>query len=93
MDELKKYRREIDTIDEKILLLLQKRFGVVEKIGIIKARTHAPIKDKKRMKELYKKRMKIAKKYNLPPKLVKNIYRDIIRWSMDKEKNAGLHYI
>ena len=89
MKELKKYRVKIDAIDGKILLMLKKRFEVVEKIGVAKARLRAPVKDKKRLKELYRERVMTAKKYGLPEKLIKKIFKDIVAYSMRMEKKCG----
>jgi len=86
MNELKKYRKLIDDIDGKILFLLKKRFGIVRKIGVVKAAAQMPVMDKKRLKELYRKRMDIAERYGLPKKLIKKIYKDIVAFSMVQEK-------
>ena len=88
MDKIRKYRKEIDAIDGKILLMLKKRFRVVEKIGAAKAMTQTPVRDKKRMKELYRKRLEIAGRYGLPKKLIKKIYKDIVVFSMTQEKKC-----
>ena len=48
MDELKKARKEINAIDDKLLLLLTHRMKVVKKVGEYKIRNNMPIVDKKR---------------------------------------------
>jgi len=70
-DKLKKIREEIDEIDSNIILLLQKRFYLSSKTKNYKPK----IKDKKRekdilqktpsshIKKIYKKILKISKKY------------------------------
>ena len=88
MDELKNYRKKIDFIDGKILLMLKKRFDVVEKIGEAKARLRLPVRDAKRLRELFRDRARTAEKYGLPKKLAAKIFRDIVDSSMERERKS-----
>tara|TARA_Y100000588_G_C14140498_1_gene875836 strand:- start:637 stop:903 length:267 start_codon:yes stop_codon:yes gene_type:complete len=48
-------RKELDTIDKRILLLLEKRMDVIRRVGQIKSELDIPIEDIKREKEIIKK--------------------------------------
>ncbi len=84
---LKKYRFEIDKIDEKILSLLAKRINISKKIGEHKLKNGLPIVDKKRKSEIFEKLQKTASKKTLSDELVKNIYKIIHDSSVDLQKN------
>lgn len=81
--KLRKLRKKIDDIDKKILKLLIKRFIIVEMIKSIKKRFKIKIKDKKRENEILKKANNSSKKYG---KYLKNIYKTIIRSSLELQK-------
>lgn len=55
MDELAKNRAEIDAIDAKILLLLEKRAEKCRNIKDIKAKNDIPTQDKMREEEILQK--------------------------------------
>ena len=48
-------RKELDTIDKRILILLEKRMDVIRRVGQIKSELDIPIEDIKREKEIIKK--------------------------------------
>lgn len=77
MDELKKERKKIDEIDEKIAILLDERIGIVKKIGQIKKEQNIPIVDKAREYKIYEKLSKISYK-NAQLVDIKKIYDQII---------------
>jgi len=84
-NELKTFRGKIDKIDNKILALLEKRFGFAGKIKKYKLKNHLPIEDKKREKEILASKIKKAslsdnftrKLFNLIFDESKRIQRDI----------------
>lgn len=53
MDMLENYRARIDKMDSKITALLRKREKVVRKIGLLKAKTKKPIRDKNREQTIF----------------------------------------
>ena len=57
-NELKTFRGKIDKIDNKILALLEKRFGFSGKIKKYKSKNNLPIEDKKREKEILASKIK-----------------------------------
>ncbi len=89
MDEIKIYRKQIDLIDGKILLMLKKRFAVVEKIGAAKSRLNVPVEDKKRIRELLRKRASLAAEYGLPGEMAGKIFGEIVAYSMDRQRKPG----
>jgi len=75
---IKKLREQIDEIDKKLLKILSERFRVTQRVGEYKKRHKLPALDKKREKEIFQKRELLAKKLNLDPLLVKQIFTLII---------------
>ncbi|KPK32994.1 MAG: hypothetical protein AMS24_02570 [Chlamydiae bacterium SM23_39] len=71
-DKLEKIREEIDEIDDKIILLLQKRFHLSSQTKKYKKK----IKDKKREEEILKK---ISSPY------IKKIYKKILKISQKNQ--------
>jgi len=76
---IKKLREQIDEIDKKLLKTLAERFKVTQRVGEYKKRHKLPALDKKREKEIFQKRELLAKKLNLDPLLVKQIFTLIIK--------------
>jgi len=71
VEEIPKWRKEIDKIDKEFFKLLKKRFEVAKKIGKYKIRNKIPIVNKKREKEIVDF---WCKKTNLEKKFVKNFF-------------------
>ena len=76
---IKKLREQIDEIDKKLLKILSERFRVTQRVGEYKKRHKLPALDRKREKEIFQKRELLAKKLNLDPLLVKQIFTLIIK--------------
>jgi len=84
-NELKTFRRKIDKIDNRIVVLLEERFGVSRRIKKYKSKNHLPIEDKKREKEILVSKIKNSslsdnftrKLFNLIFDESKRIQRDI----------------
>jgi len=74
---IKDYRKEISSIDKKIIELLDKRMGLALKIGEIKDEKGLPIFDKAREKEIYDNLLKIQLNNVKNDDLIK-IYKKII---------------
>lgn len=73
---LNKIRRNIDSLDLRIIKLLQRRFMLVRKIAALKKEINQPIVDKKREQEIYAliESLSTEKEMNF----IKAIYRQII---------------
>lgn len=79
LNELIKFRQQIDKVDNELLKTLAKRFKIIKKIYQFKKKSSLPLIDKKREKELLKKRDLMAQKLNLDRKLVRNIFLCILK--------------
>lgn len=72
------WRLEIDEIDTAILGLIQKRIGMVEEIGKIKAKAGLPLVDEEREREIIS-RLVEERKEPLSAEAVSDIFNSIIR--------------
>lgn len=77
-NDLKKFRKQIDALDKKLVLTLAERFKVTKKVGEYKAKYNLPAKDPNREKEMSKARIKLAQKYQLDEKMVARVFGRII---------------
>lgn len=76
-----KARKDIDKIDDKIIKLLAKRLSLVKKIGIYKLRNNIKIYQPIRELEIFNEKGKVAEKYNLRKKYIKDLFKRIIKES------------
>ncbi|MBK1972075.1 chorismate mutase [Campylobacter sp. TTU-622] len=76
MQDLNDLRAKIDTLDDKILYLLDKRMSYVKKIGKIKQSKAKEICDFKREEDILE-RLKNTKYKFLDAKMIKSIYKEI----------------
>ena len=89
--KLKNLRGKIDKVDKTIIKELHKRWVIAEKIKYLKKRHDLKIVDDKRMKQMKKKHLSVAKKYNVPGKVVSDVFRVIVNDAIRfmKMKNDG----
>jgi len=85
MNELKKLRKEIDTIDDEILNLLNKRSDIVLKIAHIKRNENAKFYSPEREREILE-RLTSLNKGPFPNETLKVIYREILSASLSLEE-------
>jgi len=78
LQELKRKRKEIDRIDQKLLILLNQRLRIVQEIGKIKKETGKKIYDPKREKEILEK-LKIKNKGPMKEEDLKKVFNIIIK--------------
>ena len=71
-------RKKIDTIDEKIILLLKDRMDICKCIGAVKVKNGLAVKDHRREDEVYLHAMAKALESGLDPQKVEAIFKDII---------------
>ena len=86
MQELEKFRKEIDEIDREILTQLAKRFEVVKKVWEYKKLHNMPPLQKKRWEEVLKSRRDFAKKLELWEDFIEKIWNEIHKYAIDLEK-------
>ena len=71
-------RKKIDTIDEKIVILLKERMDICKSIGAFKVKNSLAVKDHRREDEVYLHVMSKAMESCLDPQKVEAIFKCII---------------
>ena len=84
---IEKLRTEIDKIDEQIIRLLSDRMEKVKKIGEIKNKIGKSKLDITRFNKLLKKRIELAKKYEISKDLIIKIWNLIHDEALRIEEN------
>lgn len=87
MNKLKIYRRQIDKIDEQLIKILKKRMIIVRQIGVWKKQNQMPPLDQVRWQRVIDSKLKLTKKLNLDPAMIKEIYEIIHKYALEIEKN------
>jgi monofunctional chorismate mutase len=82
---MEEYRKEINSIDEELVKLLERRFNVVLKIGQYKKENNIPIYDEKREKMVIENCVNRLenKNYSLN---IEDVYKKIMDTCKDLEK-------
>lgn len=84
-EEMNKYRKEIDEIDNQLLELLNKRLMIAKEIGIFKRKRGIELYQPYREKEIYDRLSKKNKEGLLPDNVLKAIYHEIMSVSLSCE--------
>jgi chorismate mutase len=82
---LKPYRKQLDDLDNQILKLLGKRFGIIRKVAKIKTKYEMPSFLHDRVEEVRNTRVALGKKYGINPQFVHAMYSAIIYQSCAME--------
>jgi chorismate mutase-like protein len=77
-EELAAYRDQIDSLDQRIVELIQERARVVEKVGSIKREAHLPVTVPGREQQVIEKAQELAKAGPLPSEAVGRIYQKLV---------------
>ena len=93
--ELKKLRDEIDKIDNEILTLLNKRMGIVKKVGELKNNKNAPIYRPEREKEIIDRLTDLSKKQNgiLGRDEIEAVFLEIFAISRSLERKERIAFL
>jgi chorismate mutase/prephenate dehydratase len=91
-EKLKALRQEIDSIDNQILELINKRATLAKEVGVIKKANNLPIFVPSREKEIFD-RLEKLNKGPLPTDIVKHIFREIISACRSIEENIKVVYL
>lgn len=86
MTDLEQLRQQIDEIDTELLTLIAKRIAIMQSIGKAKKSAEKPIRDTEREEEKIEMLEKIAKEYNIPLKLITNIWKAFFEIATEIEK-------
>ncbi len=81
-DMLARERELIDMIDKNILLLLERRFASVKRIGQIKKKRNLSVYDPEREKEIIDNKKKLSE---LDPKFIEELFKQIFEESYKKQ--------
>jgi monofunctional chorismate mutase len=82
---MEEYRKEINSIDEELVKLLERRFNVVLKIGEYKKENNLPIYDEKREKMVIENCISILENKNYSHN-IEDVYKKIMDTCKDLEK-------
>jgi chorismate mutase/prephenate dehydratase len=91
-EELKNIRTQIDSLDEQIIDLIQRRASFAKEIGRVKKNSNDPIYRPDREREVYEK---VSKKSNgpLPPSVIRAIYREMMSGTIALEHPLKIGYL
>ena len=78
MQQIPNLRKEIDKIDDQIILLLKERVQLSKRIGKMKKDQNLPLRDPQREEEVYATVRKKASKLDLDPQHIVTVYHEII---------------
>jgi chorismate mutase-like protein len=77
-EQLAAYRQQIDSLDQRIIELLQQRARVVEEVGNVKREAHLPVTVPSREQQVIEKAQELAKGGPLPAEAVGRIYQKLV---------------
>ena len=77
-NKIKKIRRKLDILDDRMLIIVKKRSLLVDKILSNKTKKNQII-DKKRIKIILKKIKRESKKKNIDPQITNSIWKSMIK--------------
>ena len=77
-EELTAYRQRIDSLDQRIVELVQQRARVVEEVGNIKRAAHLPVTVPSREQQVIEKAQELAKGGPLPAEAVGRIFQKLV---------------
>ena len=77
-EQLAAYRHQIDSLDQRIVELIQQRARAVEEVGNIKREAHLPVTVPNREQQVIEKAQEFAKGGPLPAEAVGRIYQKLV---------------
>jgi len=77
-EQLAVYRHQIDSLDQRIVELIQQRARAVEEVGNIKREAHLPVTVPNREQQVIEKAQELAKGGPLPAEAVGRIYQKLV---------------
>nr|WP_024965498.1 bifunctional chorismate mutase/prephenate dehydrogenase [Pantoea sp. IMH] len=87
--ELTALRDKIDDVDKALLDLLAKRLELVAEVGEVKSRYGLPIYVPEREASMLASRRKEAERLGVPPDLIEDVLRRVMRESYSSENDKG----
>lgn len=89
MQPLQALRNEIDQVDQQLLQLLEKRLQLVSEVGRVKHQHGLPVYVPEREAEMLAARRQEAERMGVPPDLIEDLLRRIMRESYQNEHKNG----
>jgi chorismate mutase/prephenate dehydratase len=83
-------RQQIDTLDQRIVELIQERARVVAQVGDIKREAHLPVTVPGREQQVIEKAQELSKRGPLPAEAVGRIYQKLIEEMRNWEAKPGV---
>ncbi len=87
--ELNELRDQIDDVDKQMVELLARRLALVEQVGEVKSQHGLPIYAPEREAAMLASRRDEAERKGVPPQLIEDILRRVMRESYASEKDSG----
>ena len=84
-------RKNLDSIDAKMIELLAQRQQTVDEIGSVKLSSKKPTRDYQREKQVIDNIMNIARLNNVDPDIARQIFTLIIKTSLEKQENQKIN--
>ena len=78
-------REELDLLDNKLIVLISKRFKLIEQAAIIK-NDETKIRDNERLESIISRLRDLAEENSISADIVEKLWRFIIELSIDLEK-------
>lgn len=92
-ERLTQLRQEIDEVDQQLVQLLSQRLALVGQVGHVKQDLGLPIYAPEREKNMLAARRAEAAEQGVPPNLIEDVLRRLMRESYQNEKHAGFKCI
>jgi len=88
LDSLSDLRRNIDRLDEQIIILLRERVALAKRISKLKLQKGLPIRDSGREREVLDRVAANAERGGINPELAKKIFKEIIELCVEVQKES-----
>jgi len=88
LDSLSDLRRNIDRLDEQIIILLRERVALAKRISKLKLQKGLPIRDNGREREVLDRVAANAERGGINPELAKKIFKEIIELCVEVQKES-----
>ena len=89
MPRLEACLQQIDSLDQQLVALIQRRAQVVQEVANIKREAHLAARDSNREQQIIDKVQALAKGGPLPPEAVGRIYQKLIEEMRNWEATVG----
>ena len=87
--ELTRLRDRIDEVDHQILTLFARRLALVAEVGAVKSQHGVPMYAPDREAAMFRARRADAERLGVPPDLIEDVLRRLMRESYSSEQDAG----